>query len=162
ELAGAGAMVRAETDLHEPPFGGGVIAISGGTVQPHVGWGQFVDGDGLLPERGFERFPGRALPETVEEQAEAIIRELRGARGLAQELLEGEGVTVSPLLTVRLVVIALRENERQPDRREPAVREPLVIAMLAQMLIEQVGELEVLHQPQEQGQVVDSFVSKRK
>src|SRR5215210_1907407 len=63
-----------------------------------------------------------------------------------------------PLLDRRFAVIAFGEDVGDPDGGQPAVGESLVEMMSSQMPIEDRGEVELLGQADQQGDVVDAFV----
>ena len=84
--------------------------------------------------------PGRQVAEAFQDQGEAIVAELDGADGLADEGLEGVLEAVDPLLDVGLAVVGLGEDVGDPDGDEPAVGEPLMERMGREMAVEDLRE----------------------
>ena len=98
------------------------------------------------------------IAEAFQDQGEAVVAELDGPNGLADEGLEGVLEAVDPLLDVGLAVVGLGEDVGDPDGDEPAVGETLVEGMGREMAVEDLGEAELDQEAQEQGDVIDAFV----
>src|ERR1700733_3872848 len=63
-----------------------------------------------------------------------------------------------PLLHMDLGMVAPREDEGDPTNRQGAVGEPLMVAVAAEVAVEQFGQLKLLRQADKQGDVIDTFV----
>ena len=59
-------------------------------------------------------------------------------------------------------MITLRQDMRQPDRRNPAPTQALLQAMTRQMAIQDRRQAQPLHCSQQQREIVNAFGSKRK
>ena len=110
------------------------------------------------PEVGFQLVPDRQIAEAFEDQGEAVVAELDGPNGLADEGLQGVLEAVDPLLDVGLAVVGLGEDVGDPDGDEPAVGEPLMERMGREMAVEDLREAEFDQEAHEQGDVIDPFV----
>ena len=162
ELGQVGAVILAVPQLHQPIGGRGMVAVGGGTIQAHAGQLHGVHRRGLRPELGFEGFPGGRLGEPVQDDAQAILTQFHGAQRQPDQAFERHAVSLRPLLHHRLAVVAGREDEGEPDRGQPAIAKPFVVAVVAQVPVQQFRETQPLHQADEQRQVVDPFVGERK
>jgi hypothetical protein len=60
---------------------------------------------------------------------------------------------------VGLAVIGLGEDVGDPEGDEPAERESLMMRVRLEMLVEEVGEPELDQEAEDQGDVIDAFVS---
>ncbi len=146
--------------LHQSVIVGGVVAEAGGGVEVDpLDLGQGIDVALGPPEVGFHLVPDVGLAEAVQDQGEAIVGELDGPDGLADEGLEGVMQAVGPPLDVGLAVIRLGEDVGDPGGDEPAVGEALVERMRGEMAVEELGEPESDQEAQQQGDVIDAFVS---
>src|SRR5262249_15050991 len=151
--------VLAVPQLHQAVVDG-VVAVAGGGIEmdpPDLRQG--VDVALGVPEVGFRLVPDLRIAEAVEDQGEAIIGELRGPDGLADEGLEGVVEAVGRLLDGGLAMVGLREDVADPDGDEPAVGEPLVEGMRREMPIQDLGQTESDQEAEQQGDVVDALVS---
>ena len=98
------------------------------------------------------------VAEALQEQGQAVVAELDGADGLADEGLEGVVEFLGPGLDGGLAVVGVGEDVGDPDGDEPAVGEPLVEGVGGEVAVEELGELELDEEAQEQGDVIDAFV----
>jgi hypothetical protein len=112
-----------------------------------------------VPEVGFQLRPGRRVAEAFEDQGEAVVGEFDGANGLVDEGLEAVAETIDPLLDMGLAVVGLGEDVSDPDGDEPAVGKTLVEGMGREMAVEDLRELELDQESQQQGYVIDAFMS---
>ena len=95
----------------------------------------------------------------MEDQGEAIVGKVDGAEWLARDAFEGMVQVGGPVADVALAVVGLREDVSDPDGDEPAVREPLMEGMCWEMTIENLGKAKLDEEAQQQGYIVDTFVS---
>ena len=152
-------MVLAVPQLHQAVVVDGVVAVAGGGVEADpLDRRQGIDLALGVPEVGFQLVPDLQIAEAFQDQGEAIVAELDGPNGLADEGLEGVLEAVDPLLDVGLAVVGLGEDVSDPDGDEPAVGETLVEGMGREMAVEDLGEAEFDQEAQEQGHVIDAFV----
>jgi hypothetical protein len=159
DLGQVGTVVLAVPQLHQPVGVDGVVAIAGGGVEPdplHRRHG--VDVALGAPEVGFQLVPGRRIAEAFQDQGEAVVAELDGPNGLADEGLEGVLEAVDPLLDVGLAVVGPGEDVSDPDGDQPAVGETLVEGMGREMAVEDLREPELDQEAQQQRDVIDPFV----
>ena len=105
ELGEVGAVVLTVPELHQAVLGDGVIATTGGGVEPDPLDGQGVDVTVGVPEIGFQGFPGRRGIEAFQEQGQAVVAKLDGADWLADEGFEGVLKIPGPGLDGRLAVV---------------------------------------------------------
>ena len=111
-----------------------------------------------VPEVGFQGLPGRRVGESFQDQGQAIVAELDGADGLADEGLEGVAEVVGPGLDGGLAVVGSGKDVGDPAGDEPAVGESLVERIRGEMAVEDLGELELDQESHEQGHIIDPFV----
>jgi hypothetical protein len=78
---------------------------------------------------------------------------------LAQTSCQGLQARGSPGAQMAEAVIALREDEGQPDRHQMAKTQALPIAVSGKRLIEQFRHAHLFQLGEEQWNVIDSFVS---
>ena len=134
-----------------------VIAIRGGAIKADAVDGDLIHLTGPLPQVVFQGAP-IGLVETAQDNAQAIIAELDGTKGLAQEGLEGVGMALRPVLDGGLAVIGLREEEGDPGGRQGTVAEPPLEVMGAEVAVEQFRQSQLLDDADQQGDVIDPFV----
>ena len=159
DLGQVGAVVLAMPQLHQAVVVDGVVAIAGGGVEVDpLHRRQGIDLALGVPEVGFQLMPDLRIAEAFQDQGEAVVAELDGPNGLADEGLEGVLEAFDPLLDVGLAVVGLGEDVSDPDGDEPAVGETLVEGMGREMAVEDLGEPEFDQEAQEQGDVIDAFV----
>jgi hypothetical protein len=138
----------------------GVVAIAGGGIEANpFHRRQGIDIALGVPEVSFQLRPDRGVAEAFEDQGEAVVGEFDGANGLVDEGLEGVVETIDPLLDMGLAVVGLREDVSDPDGDEPAVGKTLVEGMEWEMVVEDLRELEFDQESQQQGYVIDAFMS---
>src|SRR3954451_231613 len=65
-----------------------------------------------------------------------------------------------PLLNMDLGVVAPGENEGDPAGGQGAVRQPVVVAVTAEVAVEQFGKAQLLGQADEQGDIIEPFVQR--
>jgi hypothetical protein len=145
-------------ELHQTVVGEGVIAATGGGVEPDPLDGQGIDVTVGLPEVGFEGLPGVRVGESLEDQGQAVVGELDGSNRLSQDGLEGVLESLGPSLDGGFAMVGLGENVSDPDGDEPSVGESLVEGVGWEMTVEDLRELEVLEETQKQRHVIDTFV----
>ena len=98
DLGQVGAMVLAMPQLHQAVVVDGVVAIAGGGVEADpLDRRQGIDLALDVPEVGFQLVPDLQIAEAAQDQGEAVIAELDGPNGLADEGLEGVLEAVDPL-----------------------------------------------------------------
>ena len=156
-------MVLAVPQLHQAVVVDGVVAIAGGGVEADpLARRQGIDLAVDAPEVGFQLVPGRRIAEAFQDQGEAIVAELDGPDGLADEGLEGVLEAVDPLLDVGLAVVGLGEDVGDPDGDEPAVGEPLMEGMGREMRSRISGNRSLIKKPTSRGtSSTRSWVSSR-
>jgi len=159
ELGQVGAMVFAVAQLHHTSLGDGVVTITGSAIQSDPLDGQFVDVTSRLPEVGFQAGPGSQVIESLEDQGEAIVGEVDGAERLARDGFEGMVQVSGPVTYVALAVVGLGEDVGDPDGDEPAVGESFVERVCREMPIEDLVQAEFDEEAQQQGDIVDAFMS---
>ncbi len=127
DLGQVGAVTFALPQLHQAVVVEGLVAVAGGGVEadPLDQW-QGVDLALDVPEAGSQIVPDRQITEAFQDQGEAVVAELDGPNGLADEVLEGVLEAFDPLLNVGPAVVGLREDVSDPASDELAVRETLV------------------------------------
>src|SRR6185503_19339213 len=97
ELREIGAMILAVPEL-EQAFGRDVvIAIRSGAIKADAIDGDLIHFTRPLPQVVFQGAP-IGLVDTAQDNAQAIIAELRGTKGLAQQRLQGAGMSLRPVL----------------------------------------------------------------
>ena len=107
--------VLAVTELDQPLFGLDIgISGGGGGVDANEVRREVVNADGVLVEVGLEVLPGIILRQGIEEVGEAVVVEIEGADGLAEEGREGVKVLLGPRLEMAETVVTLRGDEDQP------------------------------------------------
>src|SRR3954451_5228588 len=65
-----------------------------------------------------------------------------------------------PLLNMDLGVVAPGEDEGDPAGGQGAVRQPVVVAVTAEVAVEQFGKAQLLGQADEQGDIIEPFVQR--
>ena len=144
DLGQVGPVVLAMPQLHQPVVVDGVVAIGGGGVEADpLHRRQRIDLALGVPEVGFQLVPDLQIAETFQDQGQAVVAELDGPNGLADDGLDGVPKTLDPLLDVGLAVVGLGENVGDPDRDQPAVGETLVEGVRREMAVEDLGKLEL-------------------
>ena len=78
--------------------------------------------------------------EATQEDAQTIIGELRRTKGLAQQVAQRMMETLSPLLNMDLGVVTMGEDEGDPASGQGAVGQPLMVALGAEVAVEQFGQ----------------------
>src|SRR5205085_11195244 len=87
---------------------------------------EVVDADGVAVEVSLESRPRLGLGQSVEQVGQAVVLEVEGADGLAKAGLEGQEILLCPWLQLVETVVALREQEGQPDTDDlPGSQVPL-------------------------------------
>jgi hypothetical protein len=136
ELRQIGAMIFAVPELQQPFGRDLVIAVRGGAVETDAADGDLIHFTRPLPQIVLQRVP-IGLMETTQDNAEAIVVELDGTEGLAQERFQRVGVSLRPVLDGGLAVVGLGEEEGDPGSRQGAVAEALVEVVGAEVAVEQ-------------------------
>src|SRR6266542_2946188 len=128
-------MIFAVPELQQP-FGRDVVIAKGGSaVEADAVDGDLIHFTGPLPQVVFQSSP-IGLMEPAQDNAQAIVAELDGTKGLVQERLEGVGMSLRPVLDGGLAVIGLGEEESDPGGRQGTVAEALVEGMGAEVAVE--------------------------
>ena len=136
-----------------------MVAIAGGGVEADPLHGrQGIDLTLGAPEVGFQILPDVRIAEALQDQGQAVVAELDGPNGLADEGLEGVLEPLGPFLDGGLAVVGLGEDVSDPDGDEPAVGESLVEGVGREMAVEDLGESEFDQEAEQQGDVIDTFV----
>jgi hypothetical protein len=112
-----------------------------------------------MPEVGFQVVPDIGIAEAVQDQGETVVGERDGPNGLADEGFEGVVKAVDPPLDGGLAMVGLGEDRGDPDGDEPTAGEALVEGMWGEMAVEDLGESQSDQEAQQQGDVIDAFVS---
>ncbi len=160
DLGQVRTVVLAMPQLHQPVVVDGVVAIGGGSVEAHpLHRRQRIDLALGVPEVGFQLAPDRQIAEAFQDQGQAVVAELDGPNGLADDGLDGVLEALDPLLDVGLAVVGLGENVGDPDRDQPAVGETLMEGVRREITVEDLGKVELDQKAQKQWDVVDAFVS---
>jgi hypothetical protein len=159
QLGQVGAMVLAVAQLHEAVGDEGVEAATGGAIEPDSLDRQLVDLAGDAPEVGLDAVPEFGVTEGLEDEAEAVIGEVDVANGLSGDGFEGLAESVGPVADGALAVIGVGEDVGDPDGDEPALGESPMVRVGDEVVVEELGESELDEEPEEQGDVIDAFVS---
>jgi hypothetical protein len=116
-----GGVVLAVAELHQPLLGHDVgVGIGGGGVDAHRVGGELVDADGLLVQLPFQVAEGIAAAQTVEPVGQSVVLEIDGPDRFAEQGGEDALVLGDPGLDVVEAVVALGEDEQQPDGQDLA------------------------------------------
>ena len=109
-------IVLAVAELQEPSVGEDIgVGVGGGGVDADEIGRELVDPDGLLVQIPFEDAEGVPGTESSEPVGQSVVVEGGGQNGFAQECGQGVPVLIHPGLDVVETVIALRDDEEQPD-----------------------------------------------
>jgi hypothetical protein len=111
-----------------------------------------------VPEVGFEGLPGGRGIESFQEQGQAVIAEVDGSDGLADEGSEGVLEVLCPGLDGGLSMVGVGEDVGDPDGAEPSIGESLVEGVGGVVAVEDLGEIELDEESEEQRHVIDTFV----
>jgi hypothetical protein len=134
------------------------IGGGGGGVDAADRDGQAVDADGVAVEVLLEGLPGVGLGEGVEEVGEAVVVSVEGSDGFAEAGLEGEPMLVDPGFEAVEAVVPLGEEEGEPDGGNFAGGEvSLPVGVSGEVLVDQLGEVELSESGEEDGDVVHGF-----
>jgi hypothetical protein len=144
--------------LHHPVFRQGMVAIRGGAVQANAGHFQVIDVYRCLPQVGLQGFPGGLLAQAAQHDLQPVITEFGTANGLPQQPFQRLAMLPGPLFYAGLAMVAFREDRGQPDRCQPAVTQPLVVAVVAQVAVQNFGKVQFLRKPDQQRDVINSLV----
>jgi hypothetical protein len=134
-------------------------AVAGGAVESDALQGEGVDRAGALPEVGLDPVPSLVAAQPSQEQGEAVVGEVDVADGEPGDGFEAVVEFGSPGADVGLAVISLGEDVGDPEGDEPTEGEPPMVWMGLEVLVEEVGELESDEEAEDQGDVVDAFMS---
>ena len=106
-------------ELQQPPLREDVgVGVGGGGVDADGVGGELVDADGLPVEVAFEPGEGVAGPEAGEAVGEAVVVEVDGEDGFAQQSGEGAAVVLDPGVDVIEAVVALGDQEEEPEGKD--------------------------------------------
>jgi len=160
QLGQVRSVIFALAVLHDALARGGVIPPAGCAVYPHSRHLHLIDRHRARPQLGFDRFPGVRLTQAPGDNPQAIIIHFHISNGLGQQALQRALMPLSPLLDGGFPMISLRQDRGQPHRGQPAIAESLMVPMIAQIVIQHFGQMQVLHQPNQQRNITYSFMKK--
>src|SRR6202040_2356669 len=95
-----------------------------------------------------------------EDDAQTVVGQFHVTKGLPAKGLERMLMRLSPVLHAHLAVIGLGKDKGHPGASKPAVGETLVEMMVAKMTLHHLRQLQLLHQTNQQGNVVYTLVLK--
>jgi hypothetical protein len=117
QLGEVGPMVFTVAVLHQAAVLGGVEPIARGTVQADALEGEFIHVARRSPEVGLQSIPGVGGAEPSQDDPQAVVGEVGVGEGLLQQGAKRPGVPRDPVPDGGLAVIALGEDEGDPDGR---------------------------------------------
>jgi hypothetical protein len=98
------------------------------------------------------------LGQAVQDVGQAVVVEVQRPDGLAQQGLEGELVLLGPRLQAVKAVVALGEEEGQPDGHDLPQGQlalPEVVLVVVELAVQEFGDAQPLQAGEQDGQVVD-------
>ena len=129
-----------------------------GTIQPEAGGIQVVDAHRLSVEIVFEGVPGVGLGLSRQNVRAAVVVEVEGPDGLAEQGLEGVEVLLGSGLQPAEAVVRLREEEDEPDGddlTQGQFAHPKVVG--GEVTIPQFSDAQALPGGPENGEVIHPF-----
>src|ERR1700682_6539272 len=152
-------MVLAVAVLHQAIFGNRVVAIGSRSIQANGGGNNLVDFAGSFPKIFLQGRPV-SLSQTSQDDTQTIIRKFHCTERLSAEGLECMLMRLSPIANADLTVIGLGEDKGHPGASEPAIGQSFMEVMAAEMTLHQLWQVQLLHQTNQQGNVVYTLVLK--
>jgi hypothetical protein len=150
-------MILAVAKLHESFVGRVMIAIGSSAIEPEAYGRNLIDFARGLPEVPFESVPIGVM-ETLENDAQTIIRELDRSEGMVHQGFEGVLMSQSPVLDIHFAVVAFGKDKGDPGSGEEAVGDPFVEVVIAEVAVEESRQAHLLDHAKEEGDVIDAFV----
>jgi hypothetical protein len=152
-------MVLAVAQLHEALGDDRVEPITGGAIEADPIHRHGVDLAGGAPESRLEAIPERGVAEPREDEGETVVGKVEFADGLSGTGFEGALEFFDPVADVDFAVIGVREDIGDPDGDDPPLGESLMKGMGDEDLVEELRETELDEEADEQGDIVDAFMS---
>ena len=152
-------VVLAVAELHQPLLGQHIsVGVGGGRVVTNRVGGELVDADGLLVQFPFQDAKGVVAAEPVEPVGEPVIMESDGQDPFAQQGREGAVVLGHPGFDVVEAVVALREEEQQPDSQHLTRGErAFPVGRGGEVAVQGGGQVKTLQGGPQDGQVGNDF-----
>jgi hypothetical protein len=158
ELGPVGVALAA-AELQQPLLGEDIgVRVGGGGADADGVSGELVDADGLPVEVAFEL--GEGIPGAQSGQAigEAVVGEVDGADGFAQESGEGAVVVLDPGVDVIEAVVALGDEEEEPEGKNvPRSERSLPVQRGRKVSVQGGRQVQPLQGGPEDGQVAHGF-----
>ena len=162
QLWQVGTVVLAMAALHHPLVGHLMIAIARRAIQANPCQREFVHGHRRRPQGAFDRVPRLVITQTIQDAPQAIIAALHLTDRVAQQVCQGVRYAVRPGPHSRLAVIGLRQDVGQPAHGQLPIVQPLLQTVCPHMVVKDLSHMELVGQANDQGNIVDSFVSENK
>ena len=99
------------------------------------------------------------MAQPSQQQGEPVVAEFDLADGQPSNGLEAVVEFVGPGADVRLAVIGLGEDVRDPEGDEPTEGQPLMVGVGLEVVVEELRETESDEEAEDQGDVVNPFVN---
>jgi hypothetical protein len=157
ELREVGTMILTMAKLKDAISGDLMIGEGSSAIESNAVERDFIHFARSPPHVGFESSPVGLITAT-ENNTETIIRELHWPERLAESNFERVLMTAGPILDGDFAMIGFRKDEGEPDSREPTIGKPLMEMMGAQLLLQNLWEMQLLHHAEKQGNIIHTFV----
>ena len=151
-------MVFAVPVLHQPFGCGLMVTCTGGGIEANAIEWEVIDSDGRCPQVLLNGFPSGIVAQAVQEGAEAIVVKVHRADRVTEQVVQGVGKPVCPVLHGGFAMVGLGENVGEPADGELAVVETLLRTVRAEMAVEQVSQLQAIGYANDQRDIVHAFV----
>ena len=125
---------------------------------PDARWQNLINRDALPPECGFKSLPTLGLGKPRQQTRQPVIIESGGAKLLTAQLREQRAVTCDPFFNLIFGVIALGQDEDQPDRQHPAAAQTRMQAVIFNFSIVNARSLQLDDQTEQERNITDFYV----
>ena len=152
-------VVLAVAELQQPLLGQDLsVGVGGSGVDADQVGGELVNTQGLLVEVPLQGAEGGAGAQPAEPVGEAVVVEIDGPDGFAQQGREGALMLGDPGLDVVEAVVPLGDEEEEPDGQDLARGERAFPVKRGREVAVQGGrQIQTLEGGPEDGQVADDF-----
>src|SRR5882672_10494631 len=153
------AMILAVAELQQTLRSHAAIGLGRGRIQAHPRRMQVIHPQGALSEVPLELLPGRIFTQVIKGGGQPIITEVQRPYLRAQAGAQGLPASLRPRLDMAHPVIGLRENEGHPNTDYLTQTQALPVAVGGKASVQQLRHLHPLELGQQQGHIIDSFVT---